>query len=320
MTPLPSRQRGVALLVALLVVALSTILIAALLDRGELAMARSRNLLRAEQAQAYAQGLEAYAAQVLLTTWDDGADTNGSPWALPLSPQEVPGGRISASLRDLNGCFNLNNLSPQTPASAQWKAIFEALLTQREIDPRLADAVQAWLDTDPAAVGDANHYLAAPLPYRPRGGPFAHVSELRLVRGVDSAIYARLAPHLCALPAGTLLNVNTADAVVLQALGLSRADAERLWQQGHAQYPAVEDFLAEAREPALTGLRPLLSTRSHWFLARGDISLDTVPWTYYSLIGRNPGIGVRVYARSRGSDAATATGASPPLVSDTEMQ
>jgi general secretion pathway protein K len=36
-------ERGVALIVALLVVALATVLIAALLDRGELAAARTRN-------------------------------------------------------------------------------------------------------------------------------------------------------------------------------------------------------------------------------------------------------------------------------------
>ena len=61
----PRRQRGVALLIALLAVALAVILIASLLDRGELAYARSRNALRGEQAIAYSEGLEAYAAQVL---------------------------------------------------------------------------------------------------------------------------------------------------------------------------------------------------------------------------------------------------------------
>jgi len=82
---MPNRQRGVALLVALLVVALAVILVAALLDRGELALARTRNVLRSEQAEAYAQGLEIYAVQVLIETHlQQGADTNASPWATPL--------------------------------------------------------------------------------------------------------------------------------------------------------------------------------------------------------------------------------------------
>ena len=88
-----SRQRGVALLVALLVVAIAVILVAALLDRGELALARTRNVLRGEQAEAYALGLDAYAAQVLVATANiTGPDTNASPWATPLPAQEVPGG------------------------------------------------------------------------------------------------------------------------------------------------------------------------------------------------------------------------------------
>jgi len=108
-----SRQRGVALLVALLVVALATVLIAGLLDRGELGLARTRNQLLESQAQAYAQGLEAYAARILQQDWalnGGGADSNGSTWAVPFPPTPVPGGTIAATMRDRNGCFNLNNL------------------------------------------------------------------------------------------------------------------------------------------------------------------------------------------------------------------
>jgi len=76
-----SRSRGVALIVALLVVALATVLIAGLLDRGELAHARTRNSLREAQAQSYALGLEAYAAKVLVQDQarSSGADSADSP-------------------------------------------------------------------------------------------------------------------------------------------------------------------------------------------------------------------------------------------------
>ena len=43
------KQRGAALIAAVLVVALATVLIAAMLDRSEAALARTRNLQRAEQ-------------------------------------------------------------------------------------------------------------------------------------------------------------------------------------------------------------------------------------------------------------------------------
>jgi general secretion pathway protein K len=302
------------LLVALLVVALAVILIAALLDRGELALARTRNVLRSEQAEAYAQGLEIYAAQVLVTTEvtnTNGPDTNASPWALPLPPQPVPGGTISATMRDLNGCFNLNNLDPGSISAGASLKIFKTLLTHLGIDPGIAQAVQAWIGVNTGA-DDAGYYLALPIPYRPRHGVFAHVSELRLVRGVSGGVYARLAPYVCALPPGTTINVNTASAVLLWSLdgSLSQATAEKLWNNGQASYPDVQSFQNDATMAGGTipsTLSPLLEAKSSYFLARGDAVLDDVPFTFYSLIEfRQGGSGgsVHVLERSRGSDDA----------------
>jgi len=309
----PRRQRGIALLVALLTVALATILIAGLLDRGELAFARTRNALRAEQADAYAQGLESYAAQVLAKDLSDdpNTDSNSDIWAAPLPPQEVPGGVISASARDLNGCFNLNNLSSAGNPST-WRPIFQNLLNVRGVDPAVADAVVAWLDSSADGSADTidSYYLSLPVPYRSAKRSFAHVSELRLVRGVGSDAYARLAPYVCALPPGSTLNVNTASVPVLQAIvaNLSQAQAESLWQNGTAHWN-MESFKGQLQQLGLP-LPPLIETvvgtASTYFLARGDINLDGVPFTFYSLIERRTGQGggIRVIERSRGSDDA----------------
>lgn len=310
----PRRQRGVALLVALLVVALAVILIAALLDRGELALARTRNVLRSEQAQAYAQGLELYAAQILTVTRGQGPDTNASPWALPLPPQPVPGGTISANMRDLNGCFNLNNLSPVASGAnqAQWAPIFRNLLVAVGVDPNLLNSVEGWLGTTSTGT-DANYYLGLPVPYRPRNGLFAHVSELRLVRGVSADVYARLAPYVCALPPGTQINVNTASATVLRSLGdnLTQASGEKLWKNGQANYASSSEFAEAAMDTTVSSRVSLLSVTSNYFLARGQITLDDIPFTFYSVISTGGGAsslggspGIRVIERSRGSDDA----------------
>jgi len=309
-----ARQRGVALLVALLVVALAVILVAALLDRGELALARTRNVLRGEQAEAYALGLDTYAAQVLTATHgaSQEPDTNMSPWAVPLPAQPVPGGVIGASMRDLNGCFNLNNLAPpigSPPAwgPATWESTFTALLNALQLDPRLNDAVKGWLD--PAKIHDEeNFYLAQAVPYRARGGLFTHVSELRLVRGVTSEVYARLAPHVCALPPGTKININTSTVPVLMGLlgpGVSQAMAERLWQNGTAHW-AEGAFAPQLQQLGIAvppGLTNRITDKSDHFILRGDIVLDDVPFTTWSLIERGGG-SIRVLARSRGSDEA----------------
>ncbi len=313
---LKQRIHGVALVVALLVVALATILVAALLDRGELALARTRNALRAEQADAYAQGLEDYAVQVLMLP-RNGADTATSPWAQPMPPQVVPGGVVTASMRDLDGCFNLNNLSPDSRAKVDWQPVFARLLAALGVDARVQTAVEDWLDPAKADSADATAYLAQAVPYRPRGAQFAHVSELRLVRGIDGATYARLAPHVCALPAGTKINVNTATVPVLQALigtGSTPATlsvAQALWQNGQAHWSTPTDFWqATPSRGASANVAALVDTHSDAFLARGDIVLDGVPFTVFRLILAPISGRVQVVQRSRGADDAL-IGAAP---------
>jgi general secretion pathway protein K len=302
------QQRGVALLVALLVVALATVLIASLLDRGELGLARTRNQLRESQAEAYAQGLEAYAARVLQQDWalnGGGADSNASMWAVPLPPTPVPSGLIAATMRDRNGCFNLNNLVDAGGSpNPQWLEKFRRLLTALRLDPNLADAVGAWLNPGPG--NDDPYYLAQAVAYRQAKQQFIHVSELRLVKGVSADAYAALAPHVCALPRGSRINVNTASVPVLMTLGGVTTEelAQSVWQEGHANYPDLAAL--QSIVPGIQAESAYYGVSSSYFQARGDITLDGQPFTFYSLIERRLGSGadggIRVIARGRGSD------------------
>lgn len=309
----PRRPRGVALLIALLAVALAVILIAGLLDRGELTVARTRNVLRSAQAEAYAHGLEAYAAEVLLKD-PPSQDNHADIWAQPLPPQSVPGGTISAKLRDMNGCFNLNNLVIINNVDAQksWRAVFGRLLAVHGVDPGIEDAVIDWLDADSGSEGNGGAedpaYLGMPVPYRAANRAFTQVSELRLVRGVTGEIYSDLAPDICVLPPGTKLNVNTATLGVLQSLvpGISRSLAETLWQNGNANWNSIAAFVLELPQggTGIGELKSQLGLASSYFQARSEVVFDDVPFTFYSLIERRNGGGIRVLARSRGSDDA----------------
>ncbi len=315
----PHRQRGVALLIALLAVALAVILIASLLDRGELALARTRNALRGEQAIAYSEGLEAYAAQVLQrdSEADPGLDTFSDSWAVPLPPQQVPGGRISARMSDLNGCFNLNNLVSKRPDL--WRKRLRNLLVALELDPALSGAIVDWLDSDgnidTEGGAEDNAYLAQPVPYRTANRVFAHISELRLVRGISGEIYARLAPEVCALPPGTSINMNTASAAVLMSLDsrMTAVLAERIRQNGQARWTSVELALDEVNKQGVD-LKPPdridLGVTSNYFLARGEITLDGVPFGFSSILERVTGStrgGVHVLSRSRGGEDLSGT-------------
>lgn len=310
MSPQASRQRGIALLVALLVVALAAVIIAGLLDRGELAAARVRNQLRAGQARAYADGLEAYAAKVLRQDEEsgNGIDTSDDVWAIPLPPTQVPGGEITATMTDLNGRFNLNNLDPANPTHVEWQKKFGQLLIALGLDPALSDDVTAWMNADPsnaAANADDAYYLAQEVPYRAARREFMHVSELRLVKGVNGRVYTRLAPYVSALPAGTRININTASVPVLMTLpNVTREMAQSIWQQGHAQFKDFSQLIQAAPQIGAIQCAACYGFTSSYFRARGDITLDGLPFTFYSVIERRQGShgGIRVIRRSRGGD------------------
>ncbi|MGB0135527.1 type II secretion system minor pseudopilin GspK [Dokdonella sp.] len=312
----PRNQRGVALLIALLAVALAVILIASLLDRGELAYARTRNVLRGEQALAYAEGLEAYASQILMRDLAESPslDSNNEAWAFPLPAQEVPGGHMTASMRDLNGCLNLNNLT--LTDQPVWRERLENLLVALELDPSLAGAIVDWIDgdthIDDEGGAEDNAYLAQAIPYRTGNRVFAHISELRLVRGISGAVYARLSPEVCALPPGTSINLNTASIAVLMSLDsrITAALAERIHQDGQARWTDLDNALNEAAQQNVQlspSQRAGLGVTSSYFLARGEIMLDDVPFAFSSMLERVTGTargGVHVLQRGRGEDDA----------------
>ena len=308
------RQRGVALLAALLAVALAVVLVAALLDRGEEVRMRTAHALRAEQSWQLLRGLEGWAIKLLRDEESD-IDSRADLWARPLAPIEVPGGRVGGALRELGGCFNLNSLGNYqgTDYSAAMLRRFQRLLAALRLDPGIAAAALDWVDpdVDPTTGGaeDMQYRVAAP-PYRAANRPFVHVSELRLVRGVDADTYARLLPHVCVLPdEDTPMNLNTASVELWMSLrdDITEGMARRLWLNGEARYDNAQLQAALLRELRLPPESPLqdagllAGVNTRYFVMRAEIQADGLPFLYSSLIDRAPTGGARVLARVRGS-------------------
>lgn len=305
-------QQGVALLAAVLVVALAAVLIAGLLDRSTLGLARSLQQTRAAQAIAFQHGLELMAARVLLDDISgDQVDSRADIWAQPMPPLTVPEGVVRGSLRDLDGCLNLNALSPDAGESFQaiQRTRFERLFGHLGIDPALVGALVDWVDGDgisesSGGAEDARYATLSP-PRRVANRPFVHVSELRAVAGIDDRIYDTLLPHVCARPGLVSdVNLNTASAEVLMSLheGIGPALARSLHAGGSARFGSLESFRAELTNRGIEGLVAAgLGVTSRYFVAEADILLADVPVRLYSLLERtaNP-TRVTVIARSQG--------------------
>lgn len=226
------RQRGVALLTALLIVALATIAAVGITRDQQLNLRRAENLLHGDQAYLYALGVENWGRGVVAKDSRRDLDANlrldglNEAWNLALPQTTVEGGAVSGRIEDLQGRFNLNNLVSAADAGPGFEqaqlAYLQRLLQRLELNPALAQAIADWLDTDvdtrfPGGAEDLVYMRAEP-PYRAANLPMQDSSELMLVQGITPDVYQRLAPYVVALPQPTRVNVNTAPLPVLAAL------------------------------------------------------------------------------------------------------
>ena len=277
------RQRGVALITALLVVAIAASVATALARQQQLTIQRSTNVLNTEQAWLYALGAEAFARQVLRRDAEEGdSDHPGEGWATLVPPTAIDGGALFGRLDDLGGRFNLNNLVGDAGPDTAQVALFQRLLIQLELPAATVWNVVDWLDSDqdPAPLGGAEdlEYLRREPAYRTAGRPLTSPSELMLIDGIDMAAYRRLEPYVTALPGVTPLNVNTATEPLLRALSerFDESTAEQLVVDGEEDaYASVDAFLdqveALAGEEVRTALAELpLAVGSRHFLFSGE--------------------------------------------------
>lgn len=305
---LVSRQRGVALLLALLIVALAALIATRLFELTGTGLSRSESQARLQDAYLLSQGMEDFALVLLKRDLDlgDGIDTRNDSWARTLPPLPVPGGRVGGALVDLDGRFNLNTLVRNGVPDPVAQARFGRLLAALELEPALRDAVTDWIDADsevsPQGAEDLD-YLRADPAYRAANRPFVHVSELRRVKGVDHKVYQLLAPEVCALPTDIGLNINTLSVAGMMSLadGISAELGKRLWHGGMAQYRSMTDLVDQLSQAGIV-LDPAalqdLKVSSRYFVARADVELAGRSYRFYSLLQRTGG-GGRVLQRSQ---------------------
>ncbi len=301
------QQRGVAVLTAMLVVTIGTIIAVNLMWEATLDLRRTESALAADQGLLYMQGAEAWAADILRQDQVDSpsSDNLSEPWATDLPPLPVDGGTITGRLEDLQGRFNVNNLlKPDGTQNDLARKQFERLLSLLELDPGLAGAVVDWLDPDTEVRfptgGEDVTYAGADPPYRTANSMITSPSELMAVAGFDKDAYQALAPYVTALPIGTKLNVNTASAVLLASLSedIDLPTAESLVEQrNNADFPDIDKTFEGLVEPAV--LKTIDGVSEH-FLLTATVTLGTNQLTMRSVLQRDASGLTRALFRSLG--------------------
>lgn len=245
----PQRNRGVALITALLVLAIATTAAAYLVRQEHLSIRRASNVINGNEAYLAALQGEAMAITLLHDDRKDNKiDTLLEEWAKQHPPFPLEGGRgyIVGSVTDLQGRFNVNNLVQGGKINGTAQARFQRLLAQFGIEPDVANAVVDWIDPDINTSGpygaEDNYYLGLPAPYRAANSPLTDLSELRLIRGlreVPAVQFNQLLQQLTALRQSTPINVNTASEYVWMATDLSATQAAAVTRR--PELPDEED-------------------------------------------------------------------------------
>ncbi len=306
------KERGVALITAVLMVALATILAVDVGFQGYLQQRRSMTIFALDQGYEVALGAEAWAGDILKTDKQESkTDHNAEIWATPIPPLPIDGGELEGRLEDMQGRFNINSLlladgKVNKPAVEQFERILEAL----DLETRWANYIADWIDTDtnpgfPEGAEDGVYTGQSP-PYRPPNMPVTRTSELLALPEFGLERYQTLAPYISALPASTPLNVCTASGIVIDALNAGNksfsVDPEHLTEMRSEKcFPNLNDIKATMGAAEFETMKDRLSEQSSWFEATVFVTIGTTQFTLYSLLHRSEAGLVRPVLRSFGT-------------------
>jgi len=307
-------QRGVALITAVLMVALATILAIDVGFKGFLDQRRAATLYGLDQGYEIALGAEAWAADFLKTDLQNSqTDHLGETWAQPLPPLPIEGGTVEGRLEDMQGRFNLNNLVNRTDGTTNEETVkqLERILTMLEIEPKWASIIADFVDTDaqpnfPEGAEDPV-YLGVDPPHLAANMPITRASELMSLPEFGAERFRRLQPYVTALPVDTKLNVCTAPGIVLDALSESQRQfslnpEDLAKRRKDICFPTLQELQASIDPADYTRIQNTLSESSSYFRATVWVTIGTTQFTLYSLLARGGGGTVRPILRSFGAE------------------
>jgi general secretion pathway protein K len=266
-------ERGVALILVLLVIALLVPLVLQFDAEARREMREAAAFRDGLKAAALAKsGVQAARGVLKLDARleaQSGQQFDGltDPWAMPLTNYQLGDGVITAQIEDERGKLNLNDLAGQgDPLIKQAKVLrVKRLFELIQVDPRLADAVADWVDSNeqPEPNGaESAYYQSLVPPYRAANGPLQTLDELHLVKGFTDDIVRRVSRYVTVYPtvADGAINLNTADPLVLQSLDMRITPVIAMQIQQTRPFRSLADmdkvtgFEPIARELRTTGL------------------------------------------------------------------
>ncbi len=323
------KQRGIALVTALLIISISTVVATQIFYKQQINLRRTFNQLQADQIFQLFLSAEQWAKILLIEDLEKNTnDTSLDIWAQEMPPITAEGGHFQAKITDLQACFNLNNLVLAGEVQNDQITILKNLLKQKALNENLIWSLVDWLDADdePQAQGaEWETYSQFNPPYRAANQALTEIAELYAVANWNTEAITALAADICVLPSppafsavgryfpaqtiASTLNINTMSPQLILSLSekMQSAKLEQIilyrQEQGFKSVQEFFDKLDEEnpQEPNLSSTlsEEILSVNSFYFMLRYTGWIGNLEQQYQSLLYRNSNKKIDTFYRSR---------------------
>jgi general secretion pathway protein K len=304
---LHTRQRGAAILMAMLTVVLvATLASAALWQQWRAVEVESAERTRAQASWVLTGALDWGRLILAEDARKGGADHLSEPWAMPLEQARLStflaadrsdalaadassNAFLSGQINDLQARLNLRNLvqddgKVHPPTLRMWQRLFAQLGLPRATLDRM---VTQLLRAQQATTTLANN---KPIDAAADGPLWPQEPEQLAWLGLDPSTLALLQPHITVLPERTPVNLNTASNVVLMACleGVAQADAQRLLDARRmAHWDSLDDVKKAAKRPELVLDTQQVAISSRFFALNGILQIEGNTVQEYSVVQRD---------------------------------
>lgn len=228
-------ERGFALVITLLVTAILIAVVTEFMSDVYVATVARQNYVDGQQASILASSGVTGGEKLL--QWDLATHPAYSSlldkWAQPISIDDEKG-NLQVTIEEEDGKLDLNTVvgSNGNPTPFYYDAC-TALLKKEGLSADLLDALGDWLDSDdtPRPGGaETTYYSTLTPPYAAKNGRLDTLDELRLVKGFDSKVLAKLRPFATVYTSNpgvfsAPININTAPADLLAVLTPEMTDS-----------------------------------------------------------------------------------------------
>lgn len=306
----PTRQRGVAVITALLLTALAITVVASLFWQQQVQVRSMENQRQRLQTQWAMRGMVDFARYWLRQDIAQGGrqlTAADGVWATPIEEARLDDyvdrekvemekfdATVSGRALDAQGRFNLTNLvdSMGQRNPGQLKA-YQRLLANLQFDSSLAlataDAVDSARPKSRATTSSNDAKAATTTTGGSEPVAMTQLEDLLAIPGYTPQVIEKLRDYVIVLPQVSPLNVNTASAEVLSAvtdMSVSEASAMTL-SNPRKKFFTVPDFKNNINGKAvIAGVE--IDVKSQYFLTVIRVRLDRAALDAQALIYRNP--------------------------------